>query len=297
MANTISSKSYQPLLAVKDRSFNTAALSQYHLSIHVHDTSFKISCVNPITTQCLFLETYNLPDGTMQQQVDAIATIYEDNLLLGAGDWSTVTLCNGSQQYTLIPQDFFQETTAADYLKFACPIGTNTVRYFTHSSINLAVAFAVEPLLLNWFEKTYEHTQLQTIHQASSLIEATLTYLQGENASLLPQIIVFVGPNHLHIVIVQKDKLLYYNRFVYTSSDEFLYYILSVMSALQLDPSFHEVILAGSIGKGSVAYRKARRYIRKLSIIDKPPYLKGRRAFSRSILVTHLDVLSTHLCS
>ena len=296
MADTLPSKNYQNLLTVKDKRFNIAAPSQYHLSIYINDASFKVSCVNPTTTQCLLLEAYSLAYERGQRRVQAIEQLYQDHPLLVARNWSAVTLCIGNQQYTLIPKQFFQEKKLADYLDFTCPIGSNTIKHFTHSSLNLAVAFAIDPLLLNWFQGTYEQTQLHTIHQASSLIEGTLSYLRGNRPSLLPKVMVFVEANHMHITSIQKNTLLYYNRFEYTSSDELLHYILIVMHTLKLDPSFHEVILEGSISKGSIAYRKARNYIRKLTFSGRPPYSKFRRIFNREILTTHLDVLSTHLC-
>lgn len=296
MADTLPSKNYQNLLAVKDKRFNVAALSQYHLSIYISDASFKVSCVNPTTTQCLLLETYSLAYGRGQRRMQAIEQLYQDHPLLVARNWSAVTLCIGNQQYTLIPKKFFQQRKLADYLDFTCPIGSNTIKHFTHSSLNLAVVFAMDPLLLNWFQGTYEQIQLHTIHQASSLIEGTLSYLRGNRPSLLPKVMVFVEAKHIHITSIQKSKLLYYNRFEYTSSDEFLHYMLIVMHTLQLDPSFHEVILGGSISKGSIAYRKARNYIRKLTLSGRPPYLKFRSIFNKEILTTHLDVLSTNLC-
>lgn len=296
MANILSNTGYHPILTIKDKNFNTTSLSKYHLSICVNDTSFKVSCINPTTTQCLLLEVYSLAPGSMQKQIQAIEQLYQDHPLLGATDWESVTLCIGNQQYTLIPKEFVQENTVADYLKFTCPIGSNTIQYFTHTSLNIAVAFAIDPLLLNWFQKTYQQTTLRTIHQASSFIEATLAYLRGSSSDLLPQLLSFFEDNHLHIIIIQKDKLLYYNRFEYTNIDELLYYILSVMHALQLDPSLHKVVLGGNISKSSTAYQKACNYIRKLSFIGKPSYLRFGRAFDRNTLASYLDILSTHLC-
>ncbi len=296
MVDTLSGKNYQTLLTVKDQRFNVAALSQYHLSICINDASFKVSCVNPTTTQCLFLEAYSLAYGRCQQRVQAIEQLYQDHRLLASGNWSAVTLCISNQQYSLIPKQLFLESKLVDYLDFTCPIGSNTIKHFTHSSLNLTVAFAMDPLLINWFQTNYEPTQLNILPQASSLIEGALSYLRSSRPSLLPKVLVFGEANYLHIIIIQKSNLLYYNRFAYTSSDKFLSYILIVMHALKLDPSLHEVILGGSISKGSIAYRQARNHIRKLTFIGTPPYLKFRSIFNREMWTTHWDVLSTYLC-
>ena len=296
MVDTLSGKNYQTLLTVKDKRFNVAALSQYHLSICISDASFKVSCVNPTTTQCLFLAAYSLVYERCQQRVEAIEQLYQDHRLLVAGNWSAVTLCISNQQYSLIPKHLFQESNLVDYLDFTCPIGAHTLKHFTHTSLNLTVAFAMDPLIINWFQTTYEPTQLTILHQASSLIEGALSYLRSVRPSLLPRVLVFVEANHLHCIVIQKSNLLYYNRFAYTSSDEFLNYILIVMHTLKLDPGLHEVILGGRISKGSIAYRQARNHIRKLTFIGSPPSLKFRSIFNKEMCTTHWDVLSTYLC-
>jgi hypothetical protein len=296
MAYAPSKKNYQCLLAVKDKRFKVATLAQYHLSIYVSDTCFKISCVNPTTTQCLLLEVYKLAYGRSHERVQAIEQLYQDHPLLVAGNWSAVTLCIGNQQYTLIPKEFFQEEKLAYYLCFTCPIGSEAIKHFTHPHLNMTVAFAVDPWLLNWFQVTYDKTQPHTIHQASSLIQGAWAYLREKKLSLLPTVLVFVEFNYLHITVMQKSKLLYYNKFEYTNSDELLYYILIVMRTLKLDTSLHEVILGGNITKSSLAYSKACNYIRKLTCISAPPYLKFSSVFTREIMHAHLDVLSAHIC-
>ncbi|XWN35309.1 MAG: DUF3822 family protein [Roseivirga sp.] len=296
MAATPTSKSYQTLLSLKDPRFDANALSKYYLSIHVSDAHFKVSCVDPATTQCLLLETYILAYSRAYRRVNAIEQLYRDHPLLAAYNWAGVTVSIGNQQYTLVPKHLFQEDKIATYLDFTCLVGADTIRHCMHPTLNMAVAFAMDSLLLNWFEKAYQSTRLCTIHQASSLIEGTWTYLTGYSMELLPKLLVFVETNHLHITVIQEKKLLYYNRFGYASSDELLHYILIVMRTLKLDANVHEVILGGNISKGSLAYRKARNYIRRISFSQRPTHLKFRRIFSIETVKNHFDVLSAHLC-
>jgi Protein of unknown function (DUF3822) len=296
MDNIPSTKKYQPLLTIQDKRFNVTALSQYHLSLYVSDEYFKIICINPTTTRCLLLEVYRLAHGCPYQRIQALEQLYQDAPILADHNWSAVTLCVGNQQYALIPQQLFQEERIADYLDFTCPVDANTVRHFTHSSLNVTVAFAMDPKLLNWFQMTYNAAPLCIIHQASSLIQGTWTYLRSDQPSLLPTMLVFVEESHLHITVMQNSQLRYYNKFEYTHSDELLYYILIVMRTLQLDTSLHKVILGGNITKSSLAYRKACNYIRKLTLMHTPPYLKFRSVFTKKMRHAHLDALSTHLC-
>ena len=296
MADTSSDKKYQRFFIFTDKRFDVAALPQYHLSIYINNQYIKVGCVNPTTKQCLFIEQYKLAHQYANQRIQAMGQLYQDHPILGRQGWSAVTLCVGNQQYTLVPQSLFQEKQITDYLYCTCPIGSNVARHFTHVSFGTTVAFAIDPLLLNWFQATYKNTQLHTIHQASSLIQGTWTYVKSKKSSALPKVTVFVEPSNLHITVIQENKLVYYNRFAYTTCDELLYYILIVMHTLQLDTSSHEVILGGHIRKRSSAYRKVRHYIRRVTLMGKLPYLKFSKNFPPKVMTTYLDVLSMHLC-
>jgi hypothetical protein len=296
MENTPPKKKYQCLLAVQEKNLNVTTLSQCHLSVHVSGTCFKVSCVNRTTTQCMLLEVYRLAYGSSHRRVRSIEQLYQDHPLLVANHWSTVTLCIDNQQYTLIPKQLFQEKDSADYLGLACSIGTSEVRHFTHASLNVTVAFAIDPWLINWLQTTYPQARLYTIHQANTLIKSTYTYFRCTQSNTLPRVLVFIEESYLHITVMEKSMLYYYNRFQYAHSDEWLRYILIVMHTLKLDTSLHEVILGGKITKDSRAYKKARNYIRKVTLMGKLPYLESRSIFSKEIIVNHLDVLSTYLC-
>lgn len=296
MADIPYSKRYQLLLSVRDKNLRVATISQYHLSIYVSDTHFKVSCVHPITTQCLLLEVYKLAYQNPYQRVQAIEQLYQDHPLLGTGTWSAVTLCIGNQQYTLIPRAFAQEQRLTNYLNFSCPIGSNTIRHYAHTSLNMTVGFAIDTWLFNWFKLTYAPTRLHTIHQASSLIQGSWTYVRGSKPSLLSKMLVFVEPNYLHTTVIHKNDVLYYNRFEYTDSNALLYYILVVMHTLQLNTNLHEVVLGGHIKKSAPAYRKAGNYIRKLTLSGAPTHLKFGNVFTKEMMTTHADVLGIHLC-
>ncbi|MHA7877809.1 MAG: DUF3822 family protein [Bacteroidota bacterium] len=296
MTDTPSSKKYQLIFALEDKKFNVTQLSQYHLSLYISNTYMKICCVNPITNQCLLLKQYRLAHEHAYERIQAIEQLYQDHPILVAKDWSAVTLCIDNQQYALIPQTLFQEQQLSDYLSFSCPIGSDAMGHFTHHSLDVTVAFAIDSRLLNWFKATYKHTSLQIMHQASSLIQGTWKYLQGKSLSKEPKTLVFVEADSLHIMVMQSNHLIYYNRFVYANFEEFLYYILIVMRNLQLDTSEHEVILGGNIKKRSRAYKKIGHYIRKLRLIKALPDLKFGRNFPKEMMATHLDVLGAQRC-
>mmetsp|Transcript_4364 Transcript_4364/g.9878 ORF Transcript_4364/g.9878 Transcript_4364/m.9878 type:complete len:302 (+) Transcript_4364:6029-6934(+) len=297
MEHPSSVKQYQLLFSCKEKKLNVTDLTQYHLSIHISDTYFKVCCVHIVTTQCLLIEAYTLVSACSDQRVHAIQQLYQDHPLLAASSWSAVTLCIDNQQYTLLPSVFMQAEKLTDYLSFTCLTGANMIKHCTHTPLNMTVAFVIEPYLFHWFQKVYKHTTLHTIHQASSLIQGMYTYLSDRSSHLCPQVFVFVTSNYLHITVMKRSQLLYYNRFRYTSNDALLRYILIVLRTLKLDTSLQEVILGGNITKNSPAYIKVRQYLYTPILTRVLPYLGSRKTVSKKLMHAHLDILSAHLCS
>ncbi|MCG8340506.1 MAG: DUF3822 family protein [Cytophagales bacterium] len=289
---------YKTILSIKDKHLNMNKLHQYHLAISLDHTNLQLCCIDEVTHQCLLLEEYKLKCEVENELISAIEPLYNKHALLTVGFWSAVTLCIKNQKYTLFPTSFFQEDNVADYLKLACPVDTavEVVKYFTHPSLNMTVAFAVNQLLLDWFPQTYSRTNFKVIHQGSSFIEGIWVYMRERKLKRFPAVFVLTEPHHMHITVMQKDRLLYYNRFMYQNSDEFLNYILIVMQALKLDPNFHEVIFWGNMTKSSLAYRKAYNYIRKVALGKRPAHLQFRYNFYKTAPPTYFDILNAHLC-
>ena len=296
MTTTSVKTKYQPILSIKDKHFSIYHLQQYHLAFSIGNTSFRISCIDQTTSRCLLLEGYRLDYSHITERISTIRQLCQEHPFLAAKVWNAVTLCIENQQYTVIPKPLFQEKNTADYLNLAFSIGSNTVRHFVHPNLDVVVAFAIEPSLLRWFQTTYDQASFYTIHQASSLIEGVFSYLKAKRLRASPRLFILAESKYIHITVIKKANLLYYNRFSYSNSDEFLRYILIVMHTLGLDPGSSEVILGGNITKNSLAYRKARSYIRKVVFSDRPPYLKFRCAFKKSIITNYFDILSVYRC-
>lgn len=296
MTNSSAHNSYQRLFTFQDKKMDAAARTQYHLSIYIRDTCFKICCVDLRTTKCLLLEEYKLAYPNPSQYAQAIEQIYRGHPLLG-GHWGTVTLCVGNQQYTIIPQHLLKEERLADYLGFMCPLAKNTTtRHFVHPSLHVAVVFSIDTWLLRWIQTMHGQTSLYITHQANSLIQGACNYLENTKYSLLPTVLVCVEAAHLHIIVMQKHVLRYYNRFAYTQEHTWLHYMLTVMHALKLDTRIHEVILVGQLTTDKKTYRAAQKYIRRRTLMRTLPGITYKSNLSSNMMATHLDVMSVHLC-
>ena len=210
-------------------------------------------------------------------------------------NWSTITLCIGNQSYALVPKQYFQEKRVKDYLNLSCFTNSSTYMYYEYPFLNVVVAFSMDSLLLSHFKAIYGKKQLYTIHQADCLLEGARRYLKSNKLSSPLMMLVSVEVNHLHIIGMQKNKLLYYNRFRYTNSNELLRYICIVIQTLKFDTRMHEISLSG-ITKDSLIHRKLCKHLRNVTLHDNLPYLKSKICFDKRVVSNHLDVLNTSIC-
>ena len=297
MTSIIKKVDYTTHLSLKAKRLNIRNIHQYHLAISLGSSHIRICCIDQTTYQCLLLQEYRIKEVWEKGFTTFAEQIFYQEPLLNASHWSAITLCIQNQTYTLIPTQMLQKNNIEDYLKLACPITSNTdiVKHFTHQYLGVAMIFSMNKSILNWFESTYRHTRFQVIHQGSSFIASVWMYLKTYKPTQLPVVFVFGEPAHIHVIVIQNTKLLYYNRFMYQDSDEFLSYILIVMQTLNLNPNLHQVIFLCNITKNSLAYRKACNYIKQIILGKSPVYFKLRHSFKKKY-ATYLDLFNVFFC-
>jgi hypothetical protein len=238
------------------------------------------------------MEAYQIDADNSTQYLSILQQLFHEHPFIASSAWKKVALCFENQRYTLVPNALFQERNSADYLKLAVDMSDQAVKYCIHTDLDLAVVFAVDSDIVNWLQNGYTMEHCCITHQANSLIAGTVTYMQAKKLHAEPRVFVLAEPEYMHITVVEKSQLLYYNRFAYSSSDEFLQYILIVMYTLALNPGMHEVIIAGNVVKNSLIHRKMRNYIRRVSFSEKPPYLKFGWSFKKDWIANYFDLVN-----
>jgi hypothetical protein len=284
---------FQPKLSFQDRQFNRAKLQHYHLAIAVDNHNLRICGLELLSNKCLFIEAYTL---YVSNTLQAIQAIWKNHSFLNNPSWNQVTLSIANQQYTLIPQPLFQPTATDLYLKLATNVSHDEALYYTHTNLGIIVAFAIEPQLLAWFQKTYPENQLLIIHQANTLIAGNSIYYHAKNLKRELQFFLHIETNNIHITVLSENQLFYYNKFLYQDSDEVLRYLLLVMHTLQQDPKQQEVLVSGNMVKNSLVYRQCKNYIRQVKLTTACQPFKLGWMVDKAILRHHFDLLHSYSC-
>jgi len=286
---------FQNILSIQDKRFNLSQLSQYCLLMSLGSNSLRICCIEQATARCLLLESYQLEEqwNNVNDYLEALKQFFKKRTFVGNNDWKKVVVFYENQKYTLVPTALFDAHSRIDYLNLVTCNAGNITQYCTHNSLGITVIFGANPLIVNYLQNTYQQiTKYYQAHQANSLIAGSIFYLNAKNEDKAPIVIVFSDKIHLHISVTAHTNLLYYNRFAYSTSDEFLQYILIVMHALALEPTKTPVILAGNVIKHSLTHKKMLNYIRYVSFSTPTSYLKFSWRFKNDILIHFFDMLN-----
>jgi hypothetical protein len=286
----------QSQFSFQDKRFNLAKTTHYHLAILLGSHNLRLCAIDQLSNRCLLIESYNLQINDASSYIQVIQALWEKHHCLNNKSWNQVTLSIANQKYTLIPQTLFQAQAAETYLNLVTDISHHTALYHIHTQLGLVVAFAVEPQLLDWFQTTYPQNQLLTIHQGGSLIAGNMIYYHTKKLSKDPQVFAHIETDCIHITILTKTQLLYYNRLPYQDSDEMLQYLLIAMYTLGLDPSKQELLISGHMFKNSLEHRKFKNYIRQVTFSAPPPQLKFGWMLDKSIFRYHFDLLNIYSC-
>lgn len=104
-------------------------------------------------------------------------------------------------------------------------------------------------------------------HSGSVLIESILAARQLDewNASL----VLHIRRKHFDILLLEENKLLYYNSFLYEEFGDLMYYLFFVLEQFELDANQMEALLLGEISLDSERFINLSQYFKKITFIGR----------------------------
>lgn len=294
--NAKATLNYKLVKRIKAASFNREKLPSYSLCLQIGVRDFQFCIINKQTNTCLFLEDYKLENvKTINTRLEIIRTICENHTLLKTNLWDGIKLSFKSHKFSLVPAAYFLPEAAGDYLALNSEIKTKIeeVYYYKHISSSAVNVFATDKKLTTWVKGAYQQKSILIIHQGSAFIEGILTYNDHSHEKTM---FAYFDRGILHLTVTQKQKLLYYNQFAVRKSDDYLKYILLVFRELGLSPKTHKLIVWGLMRTDASQVKILGKYIRNVSLGEKPNYLKFPAEFDELEDHRYFDLYSIFLC-
>jgi len=184
-------------------------------------------------------------EKSLQQEFKSVQLIYENELS------------------SLVPKPLFDEDYLADYLKFNTRIlQTDFITYDTIDVIDCVNVYVPYVNINNYFYEQFGEFKYH--HFSSILLDKVLTLSKNNKDT---KMYVHVAKTHFEIIVTDKNSLVLYNSFDYTSKEDFIYYILFTAEQLRLNPESIELILLGNISKNDALFNMAFKYVRNIELL------------------------------
>jgi len=249
-----------------DKSFNKLNTRNYVMSALFDVNGFSVSIYDPDKNKIIGLVTYHFEKLKGAEEINA-----QLDHFLNAVSWLSfpflkICLAYRNKLSTLIPLPLFDKKNAALYLEFNHILQQENRVVFDYIKHTDAVNIYSLPKLL--FEKVKTIWPNALLKHASTILIENLNVLV-KNKSDNNALFVNVTKNSFDVVYFKDNKLDFYNQFQFNTATDFIYFLLSAIEQLKLNPESVKLILLGNIEKGDVFYEIIYRYIRHISFIKR----------------------------
>lgn len=264
----------------------------YDLSILVGMDRFSFLVSDP-QQNILLLRSYAFTPQIpgMDQLSTALKDIYIKDELLKQ-PYRTVKVGILNQRNTLVPSDLFTADRKEVYLRNVVQnINDDTLNFDTLKPLGMVNLYAANTDFINQIYGYFPNARIH--HAATSLI---LGYRKIAENRTGRQICLNVRQGLLQISLFDNKELLFFNSFIYQSSQDFIYYVMLVFDQFQLKPEGNTVHISGQIIQDSEIYHLLFRYIRHLEMMPAPDYYKLGAKGSEIKDYQYFDLFSLKLC-
>ena len=248
---------------------NNISDSIYELSIQVNLNGLSFFVLNTMDSEIEYLKSVSFENKQTPQTLLDQLTHFFNSLEELQKQFRKVTIIHDNELATLVPKPLFDESNLVDYLKFNTKILKTD--FITYDQLVIADIMVVYVPLVNInnfiFDRfgTFEYK-----HSATIILNRILTLEKNSN---LLKMYLNIEEAHFEIIVVENNKLEFYNRFEYSTKEDFIYYLLFTAEQLHLNPEEFPAVLMGSVDENHELYQIAYKYVRHVSILSKDAML------------------------
>ncbi|WP_234733793.1 DUF3822 family protein [Tellurirhabdus bombi] len=272
-----------PTIAIRDNRFaqepfDAALASSSRLCLEMSKDHFRFCLIKPAEkpgqpSQCFWLESYSFPTLlTDTPLIPSLKAIYQDHPVLQAAFWKDITVSVNTPAFTLVPSKLFRKEYAANYLQLmrgsALPL-TEHIQTYVHPNEGFHSVFNLDIRLADWLSATYPLQQVKIVHQTSALLQASVALSQNS-----PQTVLFYFEDEYVTAIVREGKSLRFcNKFAFKNTSDLTYYLLYIITELDLEPTKVNVQLFGEITPFADTYISLKRFLPQMTFGTSLPEL------------------------
>ncbi|MEI7830774.1 MAG: DUF3822 family protein [Prolixibacteraceae bacterium] len=261
-----------------DKSFDPEQTNLYHLSIQISLDGFSFAILDipkgkytVLKSTNFFLKRPRLLLSKVQEVMDE-----DEHLKL---KYKTIEIIYSSENFTLVPQAFFQQGAAEKFFGFNHEIERGNV--VDKTLLPKAEALCIYNIPENLKEfLVLKYPKAIIRHNLFPLIERYLK--ENKNFPDRKQVHINFFRSYFELSVVSGTKLQLCNQFHYTTESDVTYYVLYVFEQLKLPVDTTELIFHGCLPPTSSIYQTFKKYIRKTSFAKPTSLFSYSYTFNQS---------------
>jgi len=238
--------------------------SNIKLSIHISLNGLSFCIIDLISNEIDFLRTYSLSKNTTPKELlKTLKKGFKENNEL-SNSFSSVKIIHYNNLSTVVPEPLFDKNNALSYLKFNSKILQNDYaaydEIFNNECVNVYIPYVN---INNYIFKMFDSFVYN--HYSSIILEKVKL---NEKNTITPSLYLNVNSNHMELIYFVKNKLIFYNRFDFSTKEDIIYYLLFTIDQLKLNPEEIPLVITGNISEDDDNYKIIYEYIRNVSTFN-----------------------------
>ncbi len=258
--------SIKPYLSYLDKSFKDSHTRSYIMAMQLNLHGLAFFLFNPEKNKFLGLEAYRFDEP---KQANDIPGIFD--LILNHHPWFAFPYLDfyfliQNNYSTLIPDPLFDKQNKNLYLGFNQPFREDHRIVFDQlkNTQTANVYYLANPIA----EKVKEFwPNVHIYHYSSALIEGLS--VNFKNKMDPNNLFIDCHEDNFDLVYFKENRLFYFNNFNYRTKEDFIYFLLSSIEQLMLNPEEVQLIMMGQMDKASPEYEMIYQYIRHSKFIER----------------------------
>ena len=238
--------------------------SNIKLSIHISLNGLSFCIIDLFSNQVSFLRTYSLSKkNTPKDLLKVLKKAFKDNAELN-NNFSSVKVIHYNSLSTVVPGVLFDKNNTLSYLKFNSKILQNDYvaydKIFNNECVNVYIPYVnINNYIFKIFDVFVYNHYSSIILEKVKLIEKNAT---------TPTLYLNINENHMELIYFAENKLVFYNRFDFNSTEDLIYFLLFTLDQLKLNPEEIPMVITGNISENDDNYRIIYKYVRNVSIYN-----------------------------
>lgn len=283
---------FHSLLQLRSSSFNTEHIEQYALCFKLHAGIFEAVAFHITDKVLVYYERFSLSKTLPLQEV--LQQLITQHPFLGAGYWKEIALLEPESPFIQVPSEFFRADQAAEVLQLHSNFKSETTRttFVHHTSFSLVNVSGANNDVTSILAGLYPLRELQCAHVSDAILHGL---------QLLPEKLdyrylhLFVNRNTLIVAFFRTGNLHLLNSYQFDTPEDFIYYVLFIITELGLDKDDTELLLWGDIG-ASFAGRLSilQRYFPQVNFGSRPKGLQYHYQFDELESYAAFDLFGSY---